>query len=84
MLNDTLVVLKAIANGPSEKVGIIAGDRIVMVDSNTVAGVKMPSDSIVKMLKGPKGTVVRVGVDRHAVKDLVFLTLPAITFLSIA
>lgn len=75
MLNDTLVVLKAIANGPSEKVGIVAGDRIVMVDSNTVAGVKMPSDSIVKMLKGPKGTVVRVGVDRHAVKDLVFFNI---------
>jgi carboxyl-terminal processing protease len=75
MLNDTLVVLKAISNGPSEKVGIIAGDRIIIVDNDTVAGVKMPSDSIVKRLKGPQGTKVKVGVKRYSVKDLVFFTI---------
>jgi carboxyl-terminal processing protease len=75
MLNDTLVVLKAIANGPSEKVGIIAGDRIIQVDGQNVAGVKMSSDSIVKKLKGPQGTTVAVGINRNSVKDMLFFTI---------
>lgn len=75
MLNDTLIVLKAIANGPSEKVGILAGDRIILVDEDTVAGVKMSSDSIVRKLKGPQGTTVKVGIERNSVKDLLFFTI---------
>ncbi len=75
MLNDTLVVLKTIANGPSEKIGIMAGDRIITVEGDTVAGVKMPSDSIVHMLKGPRGTKVTVGVDRNDMDELVYFTI---------
>lgn len=75
MMNDTLIVLKAIANGPSEKVGILAGDRFILVDGDTVAGVKMPSDSIVRKLKGPKGTDVLVGVERHLVDELIFFNI---------
>jgi carboxyl-terminal processing protease len=75
MLNDTLVVIKAIANGPSEKVGILAGDRIILVDGDTVAGVNLSSDSIVKRLKGPQGTTVEVGIDRSSVKDLLNFTI---------
>jgi carboxyl-terminal processing protease len=75
MLNDTLVVIKTIANGPSEKIGILAGDRILIVDGDTVAGKKMPSDSIVKRLKGPKGTKVLVGVQRRSVKDLLYFDI---------
>lgn len=75
MLNDTLIVLKAIANGPSEKIGILPGDRFITVDGDTVAGIKMPSDSIVRKLKGPKGTDVVVGVDRQSVDDLLFFTI---------
>jgi carboxyl-terminal processing protease len=70
MLNDTLVVLKTIANGPSEKVGILPGDRILLVNGDTVAGKKMPSDSIVSRLKGPRGTQVTVGIQRKKVKKL--------------
>jgi len=70
MLNDTLVVLKTITNGPSEKVGVLAGDRILVVNRDTVAGKKMPSDSIVSRLKGPRGTEVTIGVLRKSVKDL--------------
>ncbi len=70
MLDDTLVVIQVIANGPSEKVGILAGDRIIKVDDETVAGCNMPSDSIVKRLRGPKGTKVTVKVLRRNVKDL--------------
>ncbi len=75
MLNDTLVVLKTIANGPSEKIGILAGDRILIVDGDTVAGKKIPSDSIVKKLKGPRGTIVQVGIQRRQVKELIFFSI---------
>ena len=75
MLNDTLVILKTIANGPSEKVGILAGDRILVVDGDTVAGKKIPSDSIVSKLKGPKGTTVRVGIQRRKVKHLLYFDI---------
>ena len=57
ILTDTLVVVQTIKKGPSEKVGILNGDRIISVDGRTIAGVKMPQDSIVKLLRG----VVRRG-----------------------
>jgi carboxyl-terminal processing protease len=65
MTDDTVAIISTIPNGPSEMVGIMAGDRIIMVDDSVVAGVNMPSDDIVKMLKGPKNTVVRVTVHRR-------------------
>ncbi|MDR0835060.1 MAG: S41 family peptidase [Tannerella sp.] len=70
MLADTLYVIQVIAGGPSEKVGILAGDRIVMVDDSLVAGVKMVNTDIVKMLRGKKGTEVRVKVKRGNRPDL--------------
>jgi carboxyl-terminal processing protease len=70
MLNDTLVVIQTVANGPSQKVGILPGDRVIRVDSKVVAGVKFPSDSIVSRLKGPKGTRVIVEIARRNVKSL--------------
>jgi carboxyl-terminal processing protease len=75
MLNDTLVVIKTIANGPSEKVGILAGDRILMVDGDTMAGKNISSDSIVSRLKGPKGTNVNVGVERQNVESLIYFDI---------
>jgi carboxyl-terminal processing protease len=75
MLDDTLVVLKTVANGPSEKIGILAGDRILIVDGDTVAGKNMPSDSIVRKLKGPRGTNVQVGIQRRTVDDLIYFTI---------
>jgi carboxyl-terminal processing protease len=70
MVDDTVAIINTIANGPSEIVGIIAGDRIVNVDGRNVAGVKLPSDSIVGMLRGPKGTIVKVGIMRRSEKNL--------------
>ena len=70
VLNDTLVVINTVANGPSEKAGILAGDRIIKVDDEMVAGVNMPSDSIVKRLRGPKGSKVNVEVLRRDVDEL--------------
>jgi len=68
MTDDTVAIINTIPNGPSEMVGIMAGDRIIMVDDSTVAGVSMPSDDVVKMLKGPKNTLVKVTVFRRGEK----------------
>ena len=65
MTDDTVAIINTIPNGPSEMVGIMAGDRIIMVDDSVVAGVNMPSNDIVKMLKGPKKTMVKVTIYRR-------------------
>ena len=62
--NDTAVVLNPIQGGPSEKAGLMQGDRIVRVDDRDVAGVRMPQDSMIRLMKGPKGTKVRITVSR--------------------
>ena len=70
MIEDTLVVIQPIANGPSQKVGILAGDRIVSVNDSTIAGVKMPRIDIMKMLRGKKGTKVKLGIVRRGVNNI--------------
>ena len=62
--NDTAVVLNPITGGPSEKAGLMQGDRIVRVDDKDIAGVKMPQDSMIRLMKGPKGSKVRITVSR--------------------
>lgn len=62
--NDTAVVLSVIAGGPSEKAGLLSGDRILRVDDIDIAGVKMPQDSMVRLMRGPKGTKVILTVGR--------------------
>lgn len=69
MNKDTLYVIQTIVGGPSEKVGILAGDRIVSVNDTVIAGVKMKNTDIMKRLRGEKGTVVRVNVLRKGVKE---------------
>src|SRR5574344_1300405 len=54
ILKDTLVIIQPVSKGPSEKVGILAGDRIVLVNDTVIAGVKMSRESIMKRLRGPK------------------------------
>ncbi len=68
MVDDSVAIINTIPNGPSEMVGVMAGDRIIMVDDSVVAGVNMPSEDIVKMLKGPKNTQVKVSVYRKGEK----------------
>jgi carboxyl-terminal processing protease len=69
MMEDTLVVVQTITKGPSEKAGIVAGDRIVSVNDTAIAGVKMSKEDIMSRLRGPKGTTVRLGVIRPGIKD---------------
>ena len=70
MVEDTLMVIQTIVNGPSERVGILAGDRIVSVNDTAIAGVKMSKEEIMRRLRGPKGTVAHLGVVRVGIKDL--------------
>ncbi len=65
MSSDTLYVIQTVAGGPSERVGLLAGDRIISVNDTTIAGVKMKNSQIMKKLRGPKGTDVEVQVLRH-------------------
>ena len=71
MKQDTLYVIQTIVGGPSEKVGIIAGDRIVTVNDTSIAGVKMKNSDIQKRLRGKKGTKVTVQVKRGNNPELI-------------
>ena len=70
MIEDTLVVIQPVVNGPSQKVGILAGDRIVSVNDSTIAGIKMSRIDIMKMLRGKKGTKVKLGIVRRGVSNI--------------
>lgn len=65
MSSDTLYVIHTVSGGPSERVGILAGDRIIAVNDTSIAGQKMKNSRIMKMLRGPKGTTVDVKVLRR-------------------
>ncbi|GBU06932.1 peptidase S41 [Bacteroidales bacterium] len=71
MLTDTLYVIQVISGGPSEKVGMRAGDRIIEVDDTIISGVKMKTPDIMKRLRGTKGTTVRVKVLRQNTPPLI-------------
>lgn len=67
IMNDTVMVVAAIAGGPSEKAGIKAGDRIVMVDTQKVAKMGISNDKVFKLLRGKKGSTVKIKVIRPGV-----------------
>lgn len=67
---DTIHVNSVIPGGPSEKVGLMAGDRIVMVDDSLFVGKELTNEKAMRTLKGPKGTQVKLGVKRMTEKDL--------------
>ena len=69
MVEDTLLVIQSVTNGPSEKAGILAGDRIVSVNDTAIAGVKMAKEEIMRRLRGPKGTHVSLGIVRRDIVD---------------
>ena len=73
--DDTVTVISPISGGPSEKVGIRAGDRIVTIEGDTVAGVDISNEEVIKQLKGERGTKVKVGVHRRGVNELLHFTI---------
>lgn len=68
--NDTIMIISVISGGPSEKVGLLAGDRIVMVDDSTFTGKKITNEKVMKKLRGPKDTQVKLGIKRHGTKEM--------------
>lgn len=65
ILEDTIYVVSPISGGPSDKLGIQAGDRIVKINGENVAGIGITNSDVMKKLKGPKGSIVKVGIHRR-------------------
>lgn len=70
MMGDTINILEIISGGPSERAGLLPGDRIVTIDDSIVAGQKWSNSKVMSHLRGPKGTTVRLGVKRSTSPDL--------------
>lgn len=75
IVKDTITVIHAIPGGPSEKVGLRGGDRIVTINDSLVAGTELSSRDAMKLLKGKRGTEVDVGVFRRGLSDLIDFTI---------
>ena len=75
MLDDTVKVIQTVVGGPSEKVGILAGDRIMTANDTLISGVKMPQADVMKRLRGPKGSVVKIGARRRGVPEMIYFTI---------
>lgn len=75
IINDTLMAVGIIPGGPSERVGLMAGDRILFIDSTNVAGVGITNNDVFKKLRGKKGTKVTVKVLRHGSPELLEFTI---------
>ena len=74
-LDDTIVVVAPLAGGPSEAVGIQAGDKIVAIEDSIIAGVNMDTEDVISMLRGEKGTEVEVGILRGRSEDMMRFTI---------
>ena len=72
---DTVIVLKVIPSGPSDKAGIRNGDRILRINDSLVAGRKVPQTDIVKQLRGKRGTEVRLSLERQGIDGTVEVTV---------
>jgi len=75
MREDTLFVVQTVVGGPSEKAGILPGDRIISVDDSIVAGVKLAVNDIITMLRGKRGSKVSIGIMRRGVAEPISFTI---------
>lgn len=75
ILKDTIMILEVIPSGPSEKVGLRAGDKIIKVNDTIMAGKKIDNEQVIKRLRGPKGTKVKVGIMRGGERQLLDFTI---------
>jgi len=75
IFHDTLVVVAPLSGGPSEAVGLRTGDRIIKVDSSVIAGIKLSNAEVMRYLKGPKGTEVKIEVLRKHVRNPISFTI---------
>lgn len=75
MQTDTIYVINVLSGGPSQKAGLMAGDKIITVDDSVFAGRKLSTEKVMKSIRGDKGTVVKLGVQRGDSKDLVQISV---------
>ena len=75
MATDTIIVMNVVPKGPSDKVGIQSGDRIITIEDSLVAGRKIPQNKIVKTLRGKRGTKVKLGIQRRGANELIPFTV---------
>jgi len=73
--NDTVMIVAVIRGGPSDKVGLIAGDRIVQVNDSVFVGKKISNEKVMKKLRGKSGTRVKLGVRRHGTREILHYTI---------
>ncbi|MCF0172587.1 MAG: PDZ domain-containing protein [Bacteroidales bacterium] len=73
--NDTAIISNVITGGPSEKAGVLTGDRIIEVGGRCIAGTRTPQDTMVSLMRGKKGTKVVLGIQRHGVEGMIPLTI---------
>lgn len=73
--NDTIMVVDVISGGPSEKVGILPGDRIIEVNDSSFVGKDINNNKVLKTLRGPKDTKVNVGIKRNSSKETLYFTI---------
>ena len=71
IINDTIVVVSPISNGPSEKLGIISGDKIIKIDGENFAGIGLENEDVIKNLRGKQDTYVNVYIKRNNIKELI-------------
>lgn len=72
---DTVRIVAVIAGGPSEGVGVLAGDKLITVDDSLFTGKKINNEKVMKTLRGPKGTKVKIGVLRAGSPDMLYFTI---------
>jgi len=73
--NDTVMIIAVISGGPSEKVGLLAGDRIVQVNDSAFVGKKIINEKVMKKLRGPAGSKVKLGIRRHGTAEILHYTI---------
>ena len=75
IVSDTIVVISPIAGGPSERLGILPGDKIVQIEDSLVAGIGLTNQDVMDLLKGKKNTEVKIGIQRNRNPETVFFTI---------
>ncbi len=75
MATDTVIIINVIPSGPSEKAGINGGDRIIEINDSIVAGRKVSQNDIMKQLRGPRGTDVKLGIERQGAGELIEISV---------
>ncbi|MFK7947351.1 MAG: S41 family peptidase [Saprospiraceae bacterium] len=75
VLNDTIFVVTPISGGPADKLGVLTGDKIVMIEDSVVAGIEITTDGVIDKLKGKKGSKVKIGIQRGKNKKIIDYTI---------